>query len=186
MNKQELRQHIRNLKKYYSPEQLRHFSNKTAEEILFMEGYIAKTILFYSPLPDEVDVSWLYESELQKTDKVLMPKVVGDDIEIRIYDLKHPLERGAFGIMEPTGPIFTDYDSIDCVLVPGMAFDKAGHRLGRGKGYYDRLLPKLKNAYKIGVCFPFQFLDEIPHEPHDVLMDCIVYGSQINPLVKKA
>jgi 5-formyltetrahydrofolate cyclo-ligase len=58
-----------------------------------------------------------------------------------------------------------------------MAFDKANHRLGRGKGYYDRLLPRLKNAYKIGVCFPFQFLDEIPSEAHDVVMDEVISSS---------
>lgn len=55
-----------------------------------------------------------------------------------------------------------------------MAFDMAGHRLGRGKGFYDRLLPRLRNACKVGVCFPFQFFDGIPSESHDVMMDCVV------------
>ena len=61
--------------------------------------------------------------------------------------------------------------SIELVVVPGMAFDKQGHRLGRGKGYYDRLLPKLTNAYKLGVCFPYQYIEEVPTDEHDIRMD---------------
>ena len=84
------------------------------------------------------------------------------------------MERGAFGILEPTGEVFSDYDNVDAAIIPGMAFDGHGNRLGRGKGYYDRLLPRLTKAYKIGVCFPFQYFDEIPSEEHDVVMDCVV------------
>jgi 5-formyltetrahydrofolate cyclo-ligase len=71
--------------------------------------------------------------------------------------------------MEPTGPLFApeNYDEIELALIPGMAFDRAGHRLGRGKGYYDRLLPRLK-AQLLGICFPFQLLDEVPAESHDI------------------
>jgi 5-formyltetrahydrofolate cyclo-ligase len=87
------------------------------------------------------------------------------------------LERGAFGILEPRGEVFLDYDQVEVAIVPGMAFDKAGHRLGRGKGFYDRLLPRLTQAHKIGVCFPFQYLDEIPCEEHDVVMDEVISSS---------
>ena len=59
-------------------------------------------------------------------------------------------------------------------IIPGVAFDRHGARLGRGKGYYDRLLPQLSNAYRIGICFPFQMLEHLPSEPHDVLMNEIV------------
>jgi 5,10-methenyltetrahydrofolate synthetase len=76
--------------------------------------------------------------------------------------------------MEPTGQLFTDYYAIGTALVPGMAFDAAGHRLGRGRGYYDRLLPQLHNARTVGVCFPFQRVAEVPTEAHDVTMHLVV------------
>jgi 5-formyltetrahydrofolate cyclo-ligase len=75
--------------------------------------------------------------------------------------------------MEPIGEVFPEsrYDEITLALIPGMAFDAEGHRLGRGKGYYDRLLPRLSRAYKMGVCFPFQMVDAVPSEPHDQKVD---------------
>lgn len=76
--------------------------------------------------------------------------------------------------MEPTGEPFTDYAAIDVAVVPGMGFDTSCRRLGRGKGYYDRLLPKAANACKIGVCFGFQLLASIPADGHDVKMDRII------------
>ena len=63
---------------------------------------------------------------------------------------------------------------VHVAVIPGMAFDREGHRLGRGKGYYDRFLNRVK-TYKIGVCFDFQMMDQLPHDPHDVMMDEIIY-----------
>jgi 5-formyltetrahydrofolate cyclo-ligase len=88
------------------------------------------------------------------------------------------LERGAFGILEPTGEVFLDYNQIELAIVPGMAFDKAGHRLGRGKGYYDRLLPNL-HCPKIGLALPCQIADEIPTEEWDIFMDEVIFGNGI-------
>lgn len=81
------------------------------------------------------------------------------------------LQEGAFHILEPTGTAFTDYDSIEIAVVPGMSFDAEGHRLGRGKGYYDRFLPRIPRAYKIGICFDFQKTPHVPTDAHDVPMD---------------
>ena len=72
------------------------------------------------------------------------------------------------------GALFTDYATIDLVIVPGVAFDRDGNRLGRGKGYYDRLLPRIPSAYKVGICFPFQIIEEVPAEPFDIRMDEII------------
>ena len=84
------------------------------------------------------------------------------------------LQAGAFGILEPTGKLFTDYKKIDVAVVPGMAFDKEGRRLGRGKGYYDRFLRLLPNTYKIGICFSWQLVDHVPTDEHDILMDQVL------------
>ena len=72
------------------------------------------------------------------------------------------------------GELFTNYALIDLIVVPGVAFDTKGNRLGRGKGYYDRLLPHIPSAYKAGICFPFQIVEEVPAESFDILMDEII------------
>ena len=77
--------------------------------------------------------------------------------------------------MEPTGEVFDNYTDIDLAVIPGVAFDKDGNRMGRGKGYYDRLLPKLGNTYKIGICLPFQLVEKIPTDEHDVRMDEVLF-----------
>jgi 5-formyltetrahydrofolate cyclo-ligase len=76
--------------------------------------------------------------------------------------------------MEPVGALFTDLALIDVVLVPGVAFDAQGHRLGRGKGYYDRFLQSVSDIKKIGVCFDFQKVESVPAEAHDVVVDIVV------------
>ena len=102
-----------------------------------------------------------------------MPVVVGNILELRVYTTPEDLTIGSYGIAEPIGALFTDYSSIDLAVIPGMAFDQQGHRLGRGKGYYDKLLPKIP-ATKIGICFPFQMIDEVPSENFDALMDAVI------------
>lgn len=106
--------------------------------------------------------------------RILLPVVVGDDLELRLYTRPEDLKPGAYGIEEPTGELFTDYADIDFIAVPGVAFDRNGNRLGRGKGYYDRLLPRIPSAYKAGICFPFQLVEEVPAEPFDIRMDEII------------
>jgi len=131
----------------------------------------ADTVLLYYSLPDEVDTHRL-ASDYYKKKRILLPVVKGEELELRVFNGK--LVDGTFHIQEPCGAPFYDYDEIELAVIPGMAFDRAGHRLGRGKGYYDRLLPQLKNTLKIGLCFPFQLVDEVPTEPTDIPMDKII------------
>ena len=135
----------------------------------------AHTVLLYSALPDEVPTLPLLNRLSTEGKTVLLPRVVSDtDMELRRYTGSNDLEQGAFGIMEPTGKLFTDYENIDVAVVPGMAFDREGHRLGRGKGYYDRFLAQLPHTYKIGICFSFQLVDLVPADAHDILMDEVI------------
>ena len=87
---------------------------------------------------------------------------------------KIELKPGKYGIFELNGQEFDDYETINLAIIPGVAFDKSFNRLGRGKGFYDRLLPKL-NCKTIGICFDFQFLDYIPSEYHDCKVDKIIH-----------
>ena len=159
MDKKELRRYIR--------EQKRHF---TSQQLGEMSLSIMSSVLTH-PRVQEADTI------LTMGKKVLLPKVVSDtEMTIHEYtgaDSLQPSE--PYGILEPTTP---ELSIINCQLsiaiVPGMAFDKQGHRLGRGKGYYDRFLSQIPNIYKIGVCFPFQMLESIPSESTDVVMDEVI------------
>ena len=173
MTKQELRQLIRSRK-------LLHDSNDAAASIIdslkqHPRLTQAQTVLLYSALPDEVPTQELIDHLVEQGKMVLLPRVVSDtDMELRKYTGQHDLQKGAYGIMEPAGELFTDYAAIDVAIVPGMAFDSAGHRLGRGKGYYDRFLSRVPNIYKIGLCFSWQIVDSVPSDAHDVRMDMII------------
>lgn len=129
----------------------------------------AKTVLLYYSLPDEVQTHE-FVKRISQEKQVVLPVVKGDELELRRYSGKADLKKGSFGIDEPTGEIVTDFSDIDIAIIPGVGFDKQGNRLGRGKGYYDRLLPKLQ-SYNIGICFSFQIVPEIPIEPFDCPMD---------------
>ena len=134
----------------------------------------ANTVLLYHSLNDEVDTH-AFIQKWSSEKRILLPVVVGDDLELRIYTGPEDMSiSGIYGIAEPTGEIFTDYAAIDFIVVPGVAFDAKGNRLGRGKGYYDRLLPRIPSAYKAGICFPFQLVEEVPAESFDIRMDTII------------
>ena len=175
--KKELRKEIRNRKRAFPAEKLREMSFCICERLLAEERInAAKTIMMYYPLSDEVDITPVIEKMASEGKTVLLPQVTGDtSMVLRRYSGKSDLKEGAFGIMEPYGEVFADYQAIDLAIIPGMAFDRHGNRLGRGKGYYDRFLPLLPPyIYIIGVCFPFQLLDDIPMEEHDIKMDTVL------------
>ena len=132
----------------------------------------AHTILLYHSLGDEVHTHDFIE-KWSASKQIVLPVVVGDDLELRSYSSPADLSVGAYGILEPTGAPFNNYDTIDLAVIPGVAFDASGNRLGRGKGCYDRLLPKIV-APKIGICFPFQLVDEVPAETFDIQMDEVI------------
>ena len=162
----------------------------TTQENRPQDASAPPVIMAYWPLKDEVDIRPLIGQLVGQGRTVLLPKVTGPEtMELRRYTGPDDLKEGAFHIMEPTGELFTDYGQIDVVLVPGMAFDAAGHRLGRGKGYYDRFLAELNGLFLrtnlaprtshlapriIGVCFPFQRVAEVSTEAHDVVMDEVI------------
>lgn len=135
----------------------------------------ARTVLAYHSLPDEVDTHALIGRWYVRK-VILLPVVCGDTLCLRRYAGPGQTRTGCFHIEEPTGDDFINYEAIDLALVPGMAFDAAGHRLGRGRGYYDRLFshPAFSAVYKIGLCFDFQLLPQVPVESTDVPVDCVL------------
>lgn len=175
-DKRTLRKQIRETKRQFSDKELEELSLPIISRLLSHPKIVSsKTILMYYSLPDEVNTHHAVEQLIASGKTVLLPRVVDDEnMEIRVYGTPDDLTPGHYGIMEPTGETYTNYEDIDVAVVPGMAFDPYGHRLGRGKGYYDRFLPKATRAYKIGVCFDFQKQETIPTDANDITMDCII------------
>lgn len=135
----------------------------------------AKTVALYASLSDEVQSFELIEL-LSQTKRVVLPRVAGDDMDFYPYTTSS-LKVGAFGIEEPQGSEPISPDEIDVIVVPGVAFTTDGKRCGRGKGYYDKYLSRSGfRAIKIGVCYTEQLAEDIPNEPHDIVMDYMIYG----------
>lgn len=170
-----LRRKIQKRKQQYNEDQLKTIGQDAMAQLeKTPEFKAAKTIFIYWSLPDEVPTHELIE-KYRKEKRFILPRVVGDYLELREFTGIESLEQGnSFGIQEPTGIIFSDLYSIDLVVVPGLAFTRNGHRLGRGGGYYDRTLPYLENAAKIGVAFPFQMVARVPLDTHDIPLDKVI------------
>lgn len=142
--------------------------SELANDKRFLE---AKYIMSFSPLADEVQLQ-KFNDYVFRHKKLLLPRINGEHIEVVAYNGEWKREE-KYGILEPTGSVFTNYCDIDIILVPGLAFDKNMNRLGRGKAYYDRFLPKTQ-AIKIGVCFAEQYFDFIPAGETDIRMDSVI------------
>lgn len=176
MNKKDLRAFIRIQKGMFTPQQLDEQSAAIIRRLLAhprVKG--AQTILLYYSLDDEVNTHEVVDRLVAEGKHVLLPAVLNDtEMELRHYEGPKDLEGGFFNIMEPVGKPFSAYGEIDVAVIPGMAFDGRCNRLGRGRGYYDRLLPRIPDAYKIGICFDFQKLPGIPAEEHDIKVDEVI------------
>lgn len=135
------------------------------------------TVYAYYSLPDEVNTHQLLDELLRQGKSVFLPKVIGaETMTWHPYEGRQSLHEGAFGIMEPTTGAcdVAGVLSRSCILVPGVAFDAEGHRLGRGRGYYDRFLATHSYIYKIGVCFDFQKVGEVPCDSFDISVDEVI------------
>lgn len=176
VSKKDIRAQVRRAFAGRSAEELALAGSSACASVLAYVDSFAKpgmTILLYWALPDEVQTSGLVEALSLAGHTVLLPVVVGDDLELRVYHGLSSMAPGPFGILEPQCSVFTDYDAIDLAVVPGRAFTLDGARLGRGRGYYDRLLPHL-SCPKVGLCFPWQIVPAIPMDAHDIPMDVVL------------
>ncbi|MDP3640658.1 MAG: 5-formyltetrahydrofolate cyclo-ligase [Nanoarchaeota archaeon] len=151
--------------------------SKTIGETLCSSSFFQKanSILFYYPRKKEVDLRQAIDDALRQKKKVILPTVRDGSLLCRqIFSLEQDLHDGAYGIKEPRedSPL-VDASDIDLVLVPGIAFDGEGNRLGHGGGYYDAFFKKT-TALKIGIAFGLQIVKAIPKEAHDVPVDSII------------
>ncbi len=176
MDKKALRRTIRERKAEHTAEELAQKSLEAIKKLETHDRFIrAEVVCLYSSLSDEVDTHDLIE-RYKAEKRILLPSIDNGVIELHEYGTADATQMGDFGITESCGRVFTDYDSIELAVIPGMAFDAEGNRLGRGKGYYDKFLPQIK-AHKVGLCFDFQMLDTIPTLPHDIRMDEVIHSA---------
>ncbi len=173
--KEELRKEVFFRSKYTDESLLKSKSEKICSLIeKHPKFYLAKNIALYYPLKGEVDVIPIIK-KYYITKNILLPVIINDNIKLKLYTGEKKLARGALGIKEPEGEIWDQISTLDLIIVPGIAYDLSGNRLGRGKGYYDRFLSTIM-AYKIGICFDFQIFESIPMQPHDSKVDEVIFA----------
>ncbi|MTK53015.1 5-formyltetrahydrofolate cyclo-ligase [Paludibacter sp.] len=170
-NKKHVRALIKERKLQLSKDEQVYLSEKVVQNIEQCEEFhTAHSVLCYWPLSDEVQIDSLIEKFWHEK-QFYLPVVSGDKLELKLFEGRDKMQIGAFGILEPTGETYSG--DVDLVIVPGVAFDLQGHRLGRGKGYYDQFLPSTK-AYKVGVAFRLQIVENIPVDEWDIPVDRVV------------
>ena len=138
----------------------------------------AKTVMFYMSFGGEVDTVDMIKAAQKSGKKVVVP-VCGKNRMMNPCELKDrgALLRGPYGIREPALKKPVNLKSLDLVVVPGLAFDKKGRRLGRGKGYYDRFLPKIsQHSFAIGLAYDFQILPFIPTTEYDADVHKVIFA----------
>lgn len=140
----------------------------------------AESILFFASLPSELQTDFLIKKAWAENKRVIFPRVDNKTGKLDLFAVQHEkeLEKGAFGILEPSKELKKEkgvqyIDEIDLALVPGLGVDQKGRRLGKGKGFYDRLLgdPQFR-AMTIACVYHCQFVKKVPVESHD----CSVQG----------
>lgn len=177
MDKTELRRLIRDKKRAMTQEQILSASQRLQALFVATKEYAeAKTIYGYMPYNQEVRTVPILEQALADGKRVAVPKVYGDEMRfLYVTDLTQ-MEKSDFGIPEPVadGPVADDPTAL--VLMPGLAFDKEGHRIGYGGGFYDKFLEEEPDHPTVALCYEFQVLPEIPVDAHDIPVDRVLWA----------
>ncbi len=177
MDKQELRKNIRQQKKAMTEEMIASASEKLAQQFYATAFYQnAKTVYGYLPYNQEVRTVPILEQALRDGKQVAVPKVYGDTMRfIYLKDLSH-VAKSDMGIPEPVddGPVADDRTAL--VLMPGLAFDEKGNRMGYGGGYYDKFLAQEPEHPTVALCYAFQMVDAIPTGDYDIPVDLVLHA----------
>ena len=158
-------------------------SRQVQQQVVNAEAFIhAKTLALYSPINNEVATSRIFTVARELNKQIYYPRVNGEDLEFFKVCAATELIPGAFGVAEPLTGEKISLAELDLIVVPGVAFDLKGHRLGYGRGFYDRQLTgKLARAVSVGLSFEFQLCDRLPAEAHDRPLDFIATETQFIP-----
>ena len=177
MDKKELRRSIREKKRAMSEAEITERSAKLGELFAASEAYQnAKTVYGYLPYNQEVRTVPMLERALKDGKRVAVPKCYGDEMKFIFMDDLSKVEKGYANIPEPIadGPVADDETAL--VLMPGLAFDPLGHRIGYGGGFYDKFLSREPNHPTLALCYEFQMLEHLETEDHDIPVDYILWA----------
>lgn len=184
MNKIELRTHLKELVANVELEQKKIASEAVCKQLMSLASVANSNSIFaYLPLQNEVNLLPLLELWIDESRTVCVPLINWEENTMR-GGLLATLDESAlietkFGIKEPKERHPLPADCIDILLVPGVGFDSQGGRLGRGGGFYDRLIARSRPPIVIGVCFDEQIVESIPRESHDQLMSVVVTPTKV-------
>jgi len=182
MPKQILRQMLLARRKSLSALEARTASIMIQQAFIATEEFgSAGRIGLYAPVHNEVETAEVFAEALATSRVAIYPAVRGESLEFRRVLSLSMLRKGAFGIPEPPEAceVFAP-GTADLLVVPGIAFDMSGRRIGYGKGYYDRTLHSLEGTGKlVGFCYDFQLVETIAGEPHDVTMDLLITETRV-------
>lgn len=175
MPKRAIRTGILAKRRELSPQQVSCLSLALQQRLLALPEFLrAKVLALYAPIHHEVETAAVAAQALATGKTLLYPAVEGREMAFRRVERLDELVPGRFGIPEPSGEFWAP-QLADLIVVPGVAFDSSGRRIGYGKGYYDKSLHPLEGSGRlVGFCYDFQLFEEIVGEPHDVTMDLIV------------
>ena len=177
MGKKELRRTIRERKRAMTEEEIVSRSEKLGVLFAQSEAYKnAKTIYGYLPYNQEVRTVPMLEQALKDGKKVAVPKVYGDEMKFLYLDDLSKVSKGYAGIPEPIADEPVADDETALVLMPGLAFDPQGHRIGYGGGFYDKFLAAEPNHPTLALCYEFQMLPELHTEEHDIPVDTVLWA----------
>lgn len=177
MNKTELRRMIRSRKRAMTEQEITEKSDQLAKLFFASEAYRhARTIYGYLPYNQEVRTVPMLEQALRDGKRVAVPKCYGDEMRFILMDDLSRVEKGYAGIPEPIadGPIADDETAL--VLMPGLAFDPQGHRIGYGGGFYDRFLAAEPKHPTLALCYDFQMLPHLQTEDFDIPVDTVLWA----------
>ena len=177
MDKKVLRSKIREQKRAMTSEQIEAASRELTEQFLALEAYRqAKTLYGYLPYNQEVRTAPILAQALADGKRVAVPKIYGEEMRFIYLDDLNQVEKGYAGIPEPIADEPVADDPTALVLMPGLAFDKEGHRIGYGGGFYDKFLNAEPGHPTIALCYAFQMVEELPTEEFDVPVDCVLWA----------
>lgn len=177
MDKTELRREIRARKRAMTEAEIEERSAKLARLFFASEAYQkAKTIYGYLPYNQEVRTVAMLAQALKDGKKVAVPKVYGDEMKFLYLDDLNAVAKGYAGIPEPIADEPVAHDETALVLMPGLAFDPQGHRIGYGGGFYDKFLAAEPNHPTLALCYEFQMLPKLDVEDHDIPVDTVLWA----------
>lgn len=180
IDKDELRFRMRLQREKVSALQLMEISARIGERVLAMKQYRdAQRVMCYYGLPSEVQTAGLIREMIRSGRQIYLP-VMGRGRSLRAVRLERieALHRAAFGVMEPSAGEEIAPEELDLILTPGLAFDKAGGRIGYGRGYYDRFLPRCRGTIA-GLAASWQLVECVPMENRDVYMHFVVTEDEV-------